>query len=501
MPLSMSKITRSQLQPVIKRIDRRLPGWMPRMLASGGRLQMVNAVLSAIPNYFMSCIAWDKSSTDMVDKLTRAFLWKNQQQVLGGQCLVAWDIVTMPKEQGGLGVRNLQKHNQALMANLATKLLSGGDGPCFGWLARWYLGQQIPVSASPQDTPFWKSLVKLIPLVQATTTCTLASGKSVAFWSDSWSAMGQLKEVFPILYTFATDQICSVASQLQNGGWVVDLHSPLSHMAEAQLAALLEGLQDMATQLNDGKDARKLVTTGKTPTTADYYKLLSDRGMRWQPHGWIWIKAIPHRHKFFLWLAYRSRLNTRDNMIKKKWGQDGGCDRCPAVESIHHITLHCRYTHWIWDRWGITSEACHSQTISCFVQSVQTTLQKMQREVWPICFAAGMLNLWKMRNALVFNKQTISRQQLLKQVAYDLKLWAHRDPKLEAELNRWAEGVNLAPSLESTPSNSNRNGYIERERGKDRLLVSTEWISSSAAAASVTAASDAAASFEGSWRW
>jgi hypothetical protein len=38
LPLSMSKISRANLQPVIQRIDKRLPGWIPRMLGSGGRI-------------------------------------------------------------------------------------------------------------------------------------------------------------------------------------------------------------------------------------------------------------------------------------------------------------------------------------------------------------------------------------------------------------------------------------------------------------------------------
>ena len=61
---------------------------------------MINSVLSAIPTYFMACIEWDQASLDAVDKLRRAFLWKNSDEVNGGHCLVAWDVVTKPKAQG-----------------------------------------------------------------------------------------------------------------------------------------------------------------------------------------------------------------------------------------------------------------------------------------------------------------------------------------------------------------------------------------------------------------
>jgi hypothetical protein len=70
-------------------VDYRLLGWRPRMLGSGARIQLINSVLLAIPNYFMSCIPWDKASIEAIDRLTRAFLWKNKANIHGGHCLIA----------------------------------------------------------------------------------------------------------------------------------------------------------------------------------------------------------------------------------------------------------------------------------------------------------------------------------------------------------------------------------------------------------------------------
>jgi hypothetical protein len=104
------------------------------------------------------------------------------------------------------------KHKQALMANLAAKLLTGGAGPCFGWLLRWYLQNQILEIPTTQDTPFWKSMIKHITLVQTTTKCIANSGRTTAFWNDVWTGLGKLKEVLPHLYTFANNLYCTVQS-------------------------------------------------------------------------------------------------------------------------------------------------------------------------------------------------------------------------------------------------------------------------------------------------
>jgi hypothetical protein len=434
----MSKISRAHLQPVIQRIDKRLPGWIPRLLGSGGRVQMINSVLSAIPNFFMACILWDKATVEAINKITRAFLWKNKTEIHGGHCLVAWETVILPKEQGGLGIRNLLRHNQALMANLAAKLLSDGTGPCFDWLSRWYLQGQIPNEPHSQDTPFWKSLLKAISIVQGTTRCIVKSGKSIAFWIDNWTELGRLNEAFPILYSYAKNETCTVKSQFTGNGWEPELHESLSATAQLQLQALLAYLQNNHPQLSEDPDARLLVTTGKSPTTKGYYSLLCDHGMRWLPKNWVWTATVPHRHKIFLWLAFRDRLNTNGNMTKKKWRQDAGCDLCPAIESIHHITLHCKYSNWVWDKWMLSEAASQATSITHFVQHIQSTKDGITAQAWPICFAAGMLNLWKMRNDRIFNQKHTTRRMLRWSVANDIELWANRSPKLQDELRTWA---------------------------------------------------------------
>ena len=80
LPLSMNKIGRALLQPVLSRVDRRLPGWVPQLLSSSARVTLINSVLSAIPNFFMACIQWDKGSIEAIDKLRRAFLWNNGEK-------------------------------------------------------------------------------------------------------------------------------------------------------------------------------------------------------------------------------------------------------------------------------------------------------------------------------------------------------------------------------------------------------------------------------------
>jgi hypothetical protein len=125
-------------------------------------------------------------------------------------------------------------------------------------------------------------------------------------------------------------------------------------------------------------------------------------------------------------------------MTRKKWCHDAGCDLCPAVESIEHITLHCKFSSWVWERWNANDAALSSTSIHQFVQRVQENKQGVAAEVWPICFAAGMLNIWKMRNDRIFNNKRANRRKLQCLIAQDITLWSSRTPKLKDELMLWA---------------------------------------------------------------
>jgi hypothetical protein len=207
-------------------------------------------------------------------------------------------------------------------------------------------------------------MIKHITMVQETTKCTVNSGTSVSFWNDQWTELGKLKDVFHVLYTFAQESTCTAASQNNANGWNIELHDRLSHTAQEQLLTLQAYLYDKHPTLNANPDSRALVTTGKTPTT-------NDRGVRWLPHDWVWIRAVPLSQKFFLWLGYHGRLNTKDNMTKKQWCHDAGCDLCPAVESIDDVTMHCRHSCWIWERWNLNGAALRANTIAKFVQQTK----------------------------------------------------------------------------------------------------------------------------------
>ncbi|KAL5548696.1 hypothetical protein UlMin_003927 [Ulmus minor] len=100
--------------PVVEKVGKRLDGWKKSVLSKGGRLTMIQSVLSSIPIYFMSLFKLPNGVAALLEKMMRQFLW--DKEVGGkGKSLVDWKLVCSPKESGGLGIGNLLIRNKALL--------------------------------------------------------------------------------------------------------------------------------------------------------------------------------------------------------------------------------------------------------------------------------------------------------------------------------------------------------------------------------------------------
>lgn len=181
LPLSPNKITHGLLMPVIQKVDKRLSGWLATFLSWGGRLTLINSVLAAIPSYFMGCFLWPKQSLDKLEQILRGFLWQGQNKAKGGHCLVAWGTVTLPKINGGLGVRDLRSHNLAMICKFMARIQHQTEIPCYNWFAQSYCRREISWNVHSGDTTTWRCLKSSLKLVLEATKCILGDGRGIFF--------------------------------------------------------------------------------------------------------------------------------------------------------------------------------------------------------------------------------------------------------------------------------------------------------------------------------
>ena len=95
-------------------MGKKLSGWKRLYLSKGGRLTLLKSTLSSLPTYYLSLFTVPKAMAMRLERIQRNFLWGSSTKCFKYP-LVTWEKVCLPRELGGVGIRNLVSFNQALL--------------------------------------------------------------------------------------------------------------------------------------------------------------------------------------------------------------------------------------------------------------------------------------------------------------------------------------------------------------------------------------------------
>ena len=119
------------------RFQRKLSTWKGKNNSYGGRLVLLNSVLSSLPMFMLSFFEIPRGVLQRLDYYRSSFFWSSDSQKKKYR-LTKWDYICRPKDQGGLGVLNLDIMNRCLLSKWLFKLLNG-DGLWQNLLRNKYL--------------------------------------------------------------------------------------------------------------------------------------------------------------------------------------------------------------------------------------------------------------------------------------------------------------------------------------------------------------------------
>ena len=95
-----------------ERVGRKLFGWKEKIISIGGREVLIKAVTQAIPTYTMSYFQLPKGLCDEIESMMKRF-WRGQESKVAW---LSWKKLCKSKLKGGMGFRNLQAFNLAMLA-------------------------------------------------------------------------------------------------------------------------------------------------------------------------------------------------------------------------------------------------------------------------------------------------------------------------------------------------------------------------------------------------
>jgi hypothetical protein len=113
-PLSDKKLSCADWNGVIDKVQKKLPNWKGALLSIGGRIVLINSVLSSTPLYMLSLYKMPVKIRKKLDRIRCQFLWQGTS-TKKKFALIKWSKICMPRQFGGLGILDLHCMNISLL--------------------------------------------------------------------------------------------------------------------------------------------------------------------------------------------------------------------------------------------------------------------------------------------------------------------------------------------------------------------------------------------------
>ncbi|KAM1354057.1 hypothetical protein FF1_033638 [Malus domestica] len=98
-----------------------MSGWAEQYLSQVGKEILVKSVAMALPNFAMSCFRLPIDVCRDVERAIRNYWWRGNEQRKGIHW-ISWDRLMKQKKAGGMGFKDIQCVNLALLAKIGWRI-------------------------------------------------------------------------------------------------------------------------------------------------------------------------------------------------------------------------------------------------------------------------------------------------------------------------------------------------------------------------------------------
>jgi hypothetical protein len=424
---------KSMWAELVDLMSRRLAPWKRMYLSKGGRVALIKSTLSNLPTYMMSLFPIPASVAKQIEKIQRDFLWGGMNDE-AKMHLVEWDKVCSPLAEGGLGIRNIRRFNQALLGKWHWRFAHEVGAWWRSVLVAKYGvewgGWRSGAITGSHGVGLWKYICMGWQVFRSHCSFVPGEGSRIRFWEDPWCGDSALKDAFPVLHSIASNKGASIADnmELSRGSiqWNIQFSRSFHDWEVEGVAEFYKCLYDCNLRGGGVDKLRWLHSSKGLFEVKSFYRALSPSGSFIFPWKSIWRSKAPPRVAFFTWTAAWGKILTVDNLRRRGLVLVNRCWLCESDgESVDHLLLHCGVARALWnaffDRFGLCWVMPGS--VKELLASWWSSGRSRSAVVWKMVPLCIMWCIWSERNLRCFEDSSRSIEDLLHVFLFTLFSW------------------------------------------------------------------------------
>lgn len=169
------------------KLGRRISGWHAKTLSQAGKEVMIKAVASA---FLVSAMSIYKIPKTVITSLSSALanFWWSAVEHKRKIHWISWEKMCLPKDLGGMGFKDLESFNKALLAKQAWRLINLEDCLMSQVLkGKYYEGTCfVKVQLGKRPSYAWRSVLERKELLVQGLKVAVGNGSSLKVWTDPW---------------------------------------------------------------------------------------------------------------------------------------------------------------------------------------------------------------------------------------------------------------------------------------------------------------------------
>ncbi|CAN6572428.1 unnamed protein product [Malus baccata var. baccata] len=378
-PIFCGKPKRSYLQALADKAKAKLTGWKGKLLSMAGRVQLTQSVFQSMLLHSFSVYKWPSSLLRPLSRCARNFIWSGDV-TSKKSVTVSWRQICAPKNEGGLGLRDLGSLNTTALLKLGWLIITT-DSPWSIYLRERFKLHGRLYSCSYKRSSIWPGIKSILHILFQNCRWVIGNGYTTSLWVDKWLDK-------PIVDVVGATEIApslsrtKVSNIIRMGKWVIP------SIFSSTFPDLTKEILEMPLPIDEDKDVLIWeVSTSGVFSFSDGYEII-----------------------------LFNKLPTEDQLQRRGILLAPICQLCHKnSESIDHLFSSCEFAQCAW-RWLATQFGTIIPPTGSLSDLWLVFLSKRfsphLRNVWIASGFFLLMAIWKMRNKVKFEGKPPSFSRL-----------------------------------------------------------------------------------------